>query len=54
MCDIDDGFVIEMKDIEDLPLVTHSNFKKEKFLEGMREEVYEMIDEHNKQFMGEK
>lgn len=53
MCDIDDRFVIEMEDIEDLSLVYTSPLKKEKFLKGMRKEVYEMIDEHNKQFMGE-
>jgi hypothetical protein len=51
-CDIDDQFSIEMKDIEDL---IHEDSKiKESVLKEMRKDVYKLIDEHNKQFMGEK
>ena len=51
-CDIDDQFSIEMKDIEDL--IENSKFKPSLHLEEMRKDVYQLIDEHNKQFMGEK
>lgn len=51
-CDIDDQFSIEMKDIEDL--IENSKLKPSIHLKEMRKDVYELIDEHNKQFMGEK
>jgi len=51
-CDIDDRFSIEMPDIEDL--IECSNIKPSIHLEEMRKDVYQLIDEHNKQFMGEK
>ena len=50
-CDIDDQFSIEMKDIEDL--IENSSFKPSRHLEQMRNEVYQLIDEHNKQFINE-
>jgi len=51
-CDIDDPFSIEMKDIEDL--IEKSTIKPSLHLEQMRNEVYQLIDEHNNLFMGEK
>lgn len=50
-CDIDDQFSIEMKDIEDL--IENTNIKPSILLKDMRKDVYKLIDEHNKQFMGE-
>ena len=48
-CDFDDPFEIQMEDIEDV--IKGSWLKPEIHLKDMRDEVYGMIDEFNKQFM---
>ena len=48
-CDIDEPFEIQMEDIEDV--IKGSLIKREIHLKDMRDEVYGMIEEFNKQFV---
>ena len=48
-CDFDEPFEIQMEDIEDV--IKGSFIKSEIHLKEMRDEVYGMIEEFNKQFM---